>query len=848
MVDSAAVKERYFELAMRAAQEGDLVELERLLSKQGIGINQRNSREETLLHRAAQSGNPTVVRFLLDKGADANAVNKFGNTPLGYLFSGASFSPDVADILVTAGADVHYTHKGSGLTNKTASNRTTKPEALAWLEQKGVNININGTNTFDHPIFFAMQNQNLPVVKAYLSRGFDLTTLSNEGLTLLHAALIKTGEGQSVQFPNPNSTLMLIDEAKKRGIDIVNRATRDGLKPIHQVAQLVELPLKKEDIQTSTKQQLILQARLMNILVENGADVNAINEGGFTPLMLAANTGNLELANYLLSKGADPKVVSKNGYTAYAIAALGGYNDVARALGERMAADVSYKANSPSLPQLDANGLAHSLVAYGTSVPVYTLNRKTEEFRDDSSATLSPLSGFKQQRRGYLMVNETEGVHQVGTFYSALNTYTRLTGANRYEAEQHIMPLNLLMENLGNFGYGTAPTSQYPQGFRALMESDKNEGIRKGLYFSASYGARDESSLFFKQERAKQLREAEQFYGGLNLAGVGIAGGNDAGEPNFDTLGDSQPFRRNPGTLFIGAARKNADGSVAMESYSTQGPHISALLPPYYDKLGDTLKEGTSFSAPAFNAYRLAIYNGTANLTPREIDAVLMTTASQKVVSPDAGKPYVFASNGVIGYNEKVGAGVADPAKAYARAVELDAQKKLWLEKNGEDKPISFDISAANLKAPKRIEVKGAAKYEYTLTVPETVYVQQLASKTLTKLGDDGKLLASHARVVLPSGFTQHARQDAYGNATLPAMFGAKLNKGDTVKIISDQPLTEAALNINGYAPNSFFAMMMNQEMAKRAAAKMNGVTAAETCAVVSSTVFNAKAAECKVR
>jgi uncharacterized protein len=54
----------------------------------------------------------------------------------------------------------------------------------------------------------------------------------------------------------------------------------------------------------------------VKFLVETlGADVNARDYGGFTPLHFAAARGDNELIKYLVSKGADIKAVARNGQT-----------------------------------------------------------------------------------------------------------------------------------------------------------------------------------------------------------------------------------------------------------------------------------------------------------------------------------------------------------------------------------------------------------------------------------------------------------------------------------------------------------------------------------------------------
>ena len=51
---------------------------------------------------------------------------------------------------------------------------------------------------------------------------------------------------------------------------------------------------------------------LIELLVENGADVNAQSIGGDTPLMKAIMFDNVEAVEVLLDKGADPKIKNSN--------------------------------------------------------------------------------------------------------------------------------------------------------------------------------------------------------------------------------------------------------------------------------------------------------------------------------------------------------------------------------------------------------------------------------------------------------------------------------------------------------------------------------------------------------
>jgi ankyrin repeat protein len=55
-------------------------------------------------------------------------------------------------------------------------------------------------------------------------------------------------------------------------------------------------------------------------LVEAGADVNAVQQAGFTPLHAAAMSGRLDLVKLLLDHGADPSAKADDGRTALVMA------------------------------------------------------------------------------------------------------------------------------------------------------------------------------------------------------------------------------------------------------------------------------------------------------------------------------------------------------------------------------------------------------------------------------------------------------------------------------------------------------------------------------------------------
>ena len=106
VIDRAVRARQGFTALMGAAGENS-EECVRLLLARGADAKAAMGTGMTALHEAAYEGNLTVVKLLLEAGAPVNAADERGLTPLMMAVNSRNKNPEVAQMLLARGGDVH---------------------------------------------------------------------------------------------------------------------------------------------------------------------------------------------------------------------------------------------------------------------------------------------------------------------------------------------------------------------------------------------------------------------------------------------------------------------------------------------------------------------------------------------------------------------------------------------------------------------------------------------------------------------------------------------------------------------------------------------------------------------
>lgn len=86
----------------QAAEIGDLAQVKEILTAQPALIGEKDEYEFSIMHAAALAEDPAMITYLAGLGADVNAKNDEGMTPLHLVLY-----PEVAETLLKLGADVN---------------------------------------------------------------------------------------------------------------------------------------------------------------------------------------------------------------------------------------------------------------------------------------------------------------------------------------------------------------------------------------------------------------------------------------------------------------------------------------------------------------------------------------------------------------------------------------------------------------------------------------------------------------------------------------------------------------------------------------------------------------------
>lgn len=307
---------------MNAAENGTVACLEALAA--GADKDYLNSFSKTgftALIIASAHGHKEAVEFLVNAGADVNAVHD-DNQVTALMYAAASGHIEVMKTLLAKGADLHALHSNGGTALLEAATGG-EPEAMAVLLEAGATYNFVDSDGVTPLMAVASQGhlkgQELIIekLKKDLSEA-DLKT---------HINMASYSGGTSVMF-----------------------SAAGGHTECTQ--QLIDLGADVNDIARATPEYLEkLNKMIAEGTVDNEEDPHV---DGVTAVHVAAQGGHMDCVKILIAAGASVTVADDEKRTALQLAVKGNFGEVAAEL-VRAGAD-------PNTPYTDEDGETHNLL------------------------------------------------------------------------------------------------------------------------------------------------------------------------------------------------------------------------------------------------------------------------------------------------------------------------------------------------------------------------------------------------------------------------------------------------------------------------------------------------------
>ena len=270
---------------------------------------------DSCLHAAIHGQCSTeTIQKIIDHGADVNAVNNDGATPL--LLACSKAQAESAELLLNVGADPNIADGDGDASILSAIDGYCSVNTMHKLIANGANVNATNNKGLT-ALLKACSYGQMDVVKVLLEAGADPTIVDDVHYSSLHAAV----DGRC----NKDTLRALIDHGahidatRKDGTNALLRACTTGQSK--SVIVLLEAgagvsitkPNGNTCLHTAIEGKCHKEA--VQKIIEQGHNVNNLNKSGKTALFLACQSAQAESVKLLLEKGADPNILDAEDYT-----------------------------------------------------------------------------------------------------------------------------------------------------------------------------------------------------------------------------------------------------------------------------------------------------------------------------------------------------------------------------------------------------------------------------------------------------------------------------------------------------------------------------------------------------
>lgn len=319
-----------YDAEIYAKKYGDEI-IKELVLNYGKDINQTGDEDIGGLYQAIKHNNIKAVKFFIENNAHVEIATFDGTTPL--VLAIEENKPKIVELLIKEGkANIYGVY----------AKETEKYPIYCAVKNKNLNmIKILLNNNFDlkresYILSYAMENSNENIIKYLVENGANINyeifyeneeskrTILYDAVLSLNLKLVEyfLDKGASIENAGKSdiygNILMAASGSKFNNnknisavdLKLLESLSQNSAKIMQMIIDKVDKKLINDSLEGKTPLIIAVGNSYIDtakILIENGADVNAVDIEGWSALSYAVNNGDIEIAKLLLENKAKIK-------------------------------------------------------------------------------------------------------------------------------------------------------------------------------------------------------------------------------------------------------------------------------------------------------------------------------------------------------------------------------------------------------------------------------------------------------------------------------------------------------------------------------------------------------------
>ena len=311
-----------YDAEIYAKKYGDKI-IKELVLNYGKDINQTGEEDIGGLYQAIKHNNIKAVKFFIENNANVEIATFDGTTPL--VLAIEENKPKIVELLIKEGkANIYGVY----------AKETEKYPIYCAVKNKNLNmIKILLNNNFDlkresYILSYAMENSDENIIKYLVENGADMYSYE---ITALYQAVLNLNpklveyfldKGASIEKAGGTDVygnIMMAAAGSKFNnsndkspvdLTLLEKSAENSAKIMQMIINKVDKKLINDSLEGKTPLIIAVGNSYIDtakILIENGANINAVDIEGWSALSYAVNNGDIEIAKLLLENKAKIK-------------------------------------------------------------------------------------------------------------------------------------------------------------------------------------------------------------------------------------------------------------------------------------------------------------------------------------------------------------------------------------------------------------------------------------------------------------------------------------------------------------------------------------------------------------